>query len=79
MKINSAVAAAFAHTHQSPAKMARDLLASRPDLEDKAFGQIVSKLARGEDLPPAPQPSEPTEAAPETATVQSGEGIDVLT
>ena len=61
MKINSAAAAALAHAHQSPAKMARDHLASGAELESQPFGQIVSKFARGEYPPPVTPPSEPTE------------------
>ena len=78
MKINTAATAALAHAHQSPAKAARDLLACRPDLEGKPFGQIVSKLARGQAIP-EPPPSEPTGTAPpENDTAQSSEGVDVI-
>ena len=78
MKINTAATAALAHAHQSPAKAARDLLAHREDLVGTPFGQIVSKLARGQAIP-EPPPSEPTGTAPpENETAQSSEGVDVI-
>ena len=49
MKINASIP----HTHHSPAKAARDLLAARTDLATQPFGQLVSKFARGEQIAPA--------------------------
>ena len=56
------------HAHHSPAKMARELLESRPNLADQPFGRIVSKLARGEEVAPLSQQPDtlPPEEAPET-------------
>ncbi len=50
MKI-SATSTAGPHAHHSVAQAARELLQSRPDLANQPFGQIVSKLARGEEIP----------------------------
>jgi hypothetical protein len=78
VKINSAMTATLAHAHQSPAKAARELLANRPDLADKPFGQIVSKIARGEEIV-APPPSEPTESVhPDSETVQLSEDVNIV-
>ncbi len=52
MNINPTTTPASPHAHHSPAKAARELLQSRPDLENEPFGQIVSKLARGEEIAP---------------------------
>ena len=38
--------------HTPPAKAARDLLDTRPDLSNQPFGQLVSALARGQTIPP---------------------------
>ena len=53
MKVSSTVAHAAHHAQakQPPAKAAKELLALNPDLIGEPFGQLVSKLARGE-LPP---------------------------
>jgi hypothetical protein len=66
MKINPAVNSTLSHAHHSPAKAARELLQSRPDLAEQPFGQLVSKLARGEEIAPAPttpDTAEPPEQA----------------
>ena len=60
MKINPTTTPAIPHAHNSPAKAARELLKSRPDLANQPFGQIVSKLARGEEI-----------AAPESTTTDT--------
>jgi hypothetical protein len=54
MKVGPAVTSALSHAHHSPAKAARELLQSRPDLEGQPFGQLVSKLARGKEIAPPP-------------------------
>ena len=78
MKINIAMTATLAHAHQSPAKAARELLANRPDLADKPFGQIVSKIARGEEIA-EPPPSEPVETTlPENEAGVSSEGVSIV-
>jgi hypothetical protein len=38
---------------QSPAKMVREQLATRTDLTDQPFGNLVSLIARGLELPAA--------------------------
>ena len=38
--------------HTPPAKAARDVLGTRPDLSDQPFGKLVSALARGQTIPP---------------------------
>jgi hypothetical protein len=41
-----------AQPHTPPAKAARELLETRPDLSNQPFGQLVSALARGQTIPP---------------------------
>jgi hypothetical protein len=41
-----------AQSHTSPAKAARDLLNTRPDLAEQPFGKLVAALARGQAIPP---------------------------
>ena len=38
--------------HTPPAKAARDVLGTRPDLSEQPFGKLVSALARGQTIPP---------------------------
>jgi hypothetical protein len=64
------------HTHHSPAKAARELLASRADLAGQPFGQIVSKLARGEEIAPATPPTDPV--APPTGDSPATDDIPAL-
>lgn len=45
---------AHAGASQSPARQAREAIATRPDLGEMTFGALVSRLARGQELPPAP-------------------------
>jgi hypothetical protein len=42
---------------QPPAKAARELLQSRPDLVSEPFGKLVSLFAQGQPVPPAPTDS----------------------
>jgi hypothetical protein len=46
------------HAHHSPAKAARELLNARTDLATQPFGQVVSKLARGEEIAAATPPTD---------------------
>jgi hypothetical protein len=48
MKVTVTIVPAGAHQHRSPAKAARELLESNPELQARPFGQTVSKIARGE-------------------------------
>jgi hypothetical protein len=84
----SAASTSGLHAHHSPAKAARDLLQSRSDLANQPFGQIVSKLARGEDIlppaatssqsPPAPTDTPTSTDTPTMPTDASTQGINVL-
>jgi hypothetical protein len=42
----------------SPAKVAREMLASREDLAQQPFGRLVSRIARGQEIPAPPPPPE---------------------
>jgi len=65
MKVNPTTTPAASHAHNSPAKAARELLQKRPDLANQPFGQIVSKLARGEEIAaPAIAPTDTPPLAP---------------
>jgi hypothetical protein len=35
---------------QPPAQVARDAIAAQPDLGTQSFGQLVSRIARGESI-----------------------------
>jgi hypothetical protein len=61
MQINSN-AQAQVHSN-SPARQARAAIAARPDLEEMKFGALVSRLSRGQELPPAASSSAATEGA----------------
>ena len=50
---------------QPPSQAARAALSDRPDLASKPFGQIVSLIARHQDLPPAESAAEEPEAPAE--------------
>ena len=74
MKVTVTTVPAGAHQHRSPAKAARELLESNPELQAKPFGQTVSKIARGELVPVAaaadtvvPQ----QESSPETTSTEA--------
>jgi len=48
-----------------PAKVAREMLANRDDLAGQPFGRLVSRIARGQEIPEPPQPpAVPTESEP---------------
>ena len=53
MKVTATTVPAGAHQHRSPAKAARELLESNPELQARPFGQTVSQIARGELAPVA--------------------------
>jgi hypothetical protein len=78
MKIN---ATTVPHAHHSPAKAARELLNSRPDLATRPFGQVVSKLARGEEIAAASPTTDtvppPTGAAPATDDIPAIPTLDI--
>jgi hypothetical protein len=60
MTVQAAASAALAHaqansaphTNLSPAKSARALLETRPDLAEKPFGKLVAMFAKGETILP---------------------------
>ena len=53
------------HTHKiPPAQQARAALADNPDLGNRPFGAIVSRIARGEPLPTSDSSSQPNEPVP---------------
>ena len=41
-----------AQPHTPPAKAARELLDTRPDLASQPFGKLVEAFARGQTIPP---------------------------
>lgn len=57
MKITLSVTVPGYGSKMPPAKAARELLATREDLAQQPFGRLVSKIARGQDIPePPPAP-----------------------
>jgi hypothetical protein len=54
VKINphAAQIAQAASPKQPPAQAARELINSQPELADQSFGRLVSRIARGETIPP---------------------------
>ena len=53
---------------ETPAARARALIAEHPELAEQPFGQIVSRLARGLEIPlPADEPEQAEEPAPAVA------------
>jgi hypothetical protein len=66
---------------ETPAARARALLAENPELADRPFGQVVSRLARGLEVPlPSDEPDEPAPPVvgdePAVVVPLEGEGDD---
>jgi hypothetical protein len=58
MKIVLSVSTSAYEPKAPPAKVAREMLASRADLAQQPFGRLVSKIARGQEIPEPPAPPE---------------------
>jgi len=74
MKVAATTVTAGAHQHRSPAKAARELLESNPELQARPFGQTVSEIARGELAPLAATTDTvvpPQEGSPETTSTEA--------
>jgi hypothetical protein len=60
---------------QSPAKMVREQLATRTDLTEQPFGNLVSLISRGLELPPAiTAPSSTDGAVPSNSSATNSTG-----
>ena len=77
MKIVLTVTAPAYEPKAPPAKVARELLASRDDLAGQPFGRLVSRIARGQEIPEPPTSPEVVPPGSEPADLPTN-SVDVV-